>query len=125
MDTQAEAKPKALVVDDERHRHDLLGWQLESHYDVHHAYGAQEALEAMKTNRYAHVSLDHDLGVDPATGATNPTGKDLSAAMAGLPADHKPPSVRIHSWNHGGAIAMKKDLEAAGYPAVVYSPADA
>lgn len=78
------------------------------------------------------ISLDHDLGLhdveipeDPdelaevliLKGRGEETGLDLVRWM--IEEGRVPRMVTIHSWNPPGAIAMRKALQEAGYPASV------
>lgn len=114
--------PKALVFDDETHRHQTLQADLEGDFEVHHAYNMEAALAAMKKTKFDYVTLDHDMGQDP-DGTHCKTGRDLTKAMvADLPEAQRPLVTRIHSWNPRGAIDMLKDLQGAGFPNVHYRP---
>jgi DNA-binding NtrC family response regulator len=109
-------KPKALIVDNEQHRHDKLGADLGADFEVHHAYNEQQAAEAMKKTPYNYVSLDHDLGPGHVSGC------HLVDAMKTLPPANRPAITRIHSWNAEHAVEMLNNLRAAGFANVHYRP---
>lgn len=78
-----------------------------------------EALELLRHNDVAYISLDHDLGADVSAGpfakgdSPDGTGYDLVRLM--LDEGLVPPVVIVHSWNPDGARRMVNELM-AGHP---------
>lgn len=102
-----------LVLDDQQVRHDGFKVMLRNVADkVHHAYTAPQAIALLNKHRFERAWLDHDLadvGVEH-----EGTGHDVAKHIVSMPAEKRPKSVFIHSWNESGAKNMEAELRAAG-----------
>jgi hypothetical protein len=84
-----------------------------------------EAMWYLAAGGIVEASLDHDLGAIPTgdpqdvylKGDAEETGLDLVRWM--VENGRVPATVRIHSWNPDGAMAMARTLDDAGYPVLI------
>jgi len=100
---------KVLFLDDDRIRHDALDESLSGcTSEVWHVYSAENAIQAIGTQRFDLICLDFDLG----TGASN--GSVAAKAVASLDEDRRPDRVLLHTHNRDGAMSMASHLKPTG-----------
>jgi CheY-like chemotaxis protein len=113
---------RALVLDDERVRHEAFDAFLSGDYSIEHAWTYHEAIAMLKNEQFDIAYLDHDLndfkGVSSmgsgTYGSRELTGADVTRFIAReLEPTLRPKKVVVHSWNPDGAramIAMLRDV---------------
>lgn len=107
---------KVLFLDDDESRHDVVEhWP--SAGDVTHVRTVDQALKALRRERFDVVCLDHDLGGQQMVESHEGTGYHVAQAIAKEPAWHLG-RVIVHSWNPEGARRMAEKLREAGLDVV-------
>lgn len=116
-----------LFLDDAAARHDGFAAMTAGHL-IRHVYTFRDACDALEAERFDVAYLDHDLNafgphsVEPGMyGEQELTGADVARFIAQMPAEKRPLSVVVHSWNPDGARRMVAILRDADVP-VVYQP---
>ena len=110
---------RILILDDDECRHDVFRRVLADAERVH-VYTAKQAIEALSSERFDLVCLDHDLDL-LSESLLEPPGDGLEVARFiadHMPVDKVPRQVLVHSWNPCGARAMVDTLKAASVPVV-------
>jgi CheY-like chemotaxis protein len=96
---------KVLVLDDEPYRHQIFQEHLSTE-DVRYAWTAVEAVQALLSERFDLVLLDHDLALDD-------PGDGFEVAQALVETPNRETIVIVHSDNPYGAHRMLQVLRNA------------
>jgi len=88
-------KLKILVLDDDPQRHAAFATQAEGH-DIDHVWFVDDAMKALRGDRYDLVCLDNDLETE---GFRGREGFEVADFISLMPAAKRPVSVLVHSWN--------------------------
>jgi hypothetical protein len=106
---------RALVLDDEAHRHDWFRKQAdECGWFLVQAWNVLEAIQALREGeRFDVVFLDYDLA-DPVRGIAGPPGGIVARYIEHMGPGKLPKHVHIHSWNPDGADEMEAAMKRAG-----------
>lgn len=117
---------KVLVLDDDATRHKTFRKNLIGHERVVHVHTYQEAVEALKHERFDCIFFDHDLNLvgefksvvqDPETGIEyEMTGADVARALVEAGPEWFPSQAIVHSYNPSGAQNIVRILREAGIP---------
>lgn len=106
---------RALIVDDEDHRHRFYASALGPTHEVSHARTPLEAVLLMTAHAFDLLHLDYDLSKTKPKGAKPPTGMDVVRALIGKDSTCKRPAhVIVHSVNPWGNERCVSALRAAG-----------
>ena len=108
---------RILILDDDEDRHKKFAEWFNG-LDVKHVYNLRSFIEAINSEKWDTVFLDHDLYdfVDlPDGGSRELTGKDAAKALCLLDLESRPSKVIVHSWNPSGAESMMSILKDAGF----------
>ena len=109
---------KILFLDDFQDRHDIFREQYSKDHRITHVYTAEEAIEALKVDKFDLLHLDHDLeGIYEYDFQMKNCGSAVAEWIkANLSSDKYPRQVVIHSWNVQGAENMKSLITPLGIP---------
>jgi DNA-binding response OmpR family regulator len=99
---------KILFLDDNIYRL-IYAKKKWANHDLILAETSQEAINALRNNKFDFVSLDHDLGGEVYVESGENTGYEVAQFIAKM--ETPPPIVVVHSWNSAGARKMVQELE--------------
>jgi CheY-like chemotaxis protein len=102
---------RILILDDDACRHKEFNRRLMNH-TVKNVFEAWEAIEALKTELWDWVFLDHDLYQRIHVTSGDGTGYEVAKWLRDNP-DRQPENIIIHSYNTEGANNMKSLLPKA------------
>ncbi len=107
---------KVLILDDSADRHQIFAATTYERWDRVQAWTAAQAIEALKTQTFDLVTLDHDLA-DAHYLNLKADHEDTGRAVSRWMAEHmtERPRVIVHSWNIDGGGNMVMDLRDAGF----------
>lgn len=113
---------RILVLDDLEVRHAVIGKMLRRReHEVVHVYNYDDAVSALRGERFDEMYLDHDLEcyVQEMYGSRELTGAHVAREITALPAEKHPARIVIHSWNVDGARNMRSILQEHCIPVVI------
>lgn len=99
---------KVLILDDNPIRLSLFRSKLIGH-TVFTTMTSEEAIDALKSDDFDIVSLDHDLGGEQMVDSGKGTGYEVAEFLSKNP-DRMPKEIYIHSYNPVGAKNMQRIL---------------
>ena len=113
-----------LIVDDQQLRHDKF---IKEYPDdnLFHVYNFDSAAQALDTQKFDMIMLDHDLGDYSGTFADGTPGKELTGYEVALylvrvvPESNWPEYVMIHTLNNVAAWSIKNLLNTVGIKSAV------
>lgn len=106
------SKKQALILDDDKIRHQQFVDKYLDQYDIHHAYNMMQFCRILVGFPFTldYVSLDHDLG-DADAGS----GMDAARLLCAVKAGYRPTKVNVHSQNPIGSENMTALLFSGGF----------
>jgi len=110
---------KILILEDNVYRHHKFRIKFIGHL-VTIVETVYECIDALESDEFDAICLDHDLGEKEMVNSGDGTGYEVAVWLT-KNKDRTPKHIYIHSCNPVGAKNMKNVLESAGY-SVIYSP---
>ena len=102
-----------LILDDDKIRHTQFAKKYASE-NLIHVYTSTEAIEALKTQKFDYVFLDHDLGGEQMVSSGDGTGYEVAEWIANNEDSRPSKTVILHSLNPPGRANMCSVLKAKG-----------
>jgi CheY-like chemotaxis protein len=111
---------RILILDDDKDRHDGFA-ELYANDERVHVYTAEHAAQALDSQDFDAVYLDHDLNGTAYAPSSTESGYAAAVHITHMAPERRPKKVFVHSWNPPGAYNMVRVLRRAGVD-VVYKP---
>jgi CheY-like chemotaxis protein len=101
---------RILVVDDSKERQKIFTRGLIGNEQVIQAFNYDQAIEALNTNIFDLIFLDHDLDEE----AASKSGMEVARYMVEMEEDRRPKKAIIHSLNPSGVENIASVLRGIG-----------